>query len=235
VADGTSGEYRDPVDWGQVAGGALVGGFFLAIVGPLAFQARNLFLTVFLLFMPFVGLLVVLRGFNVVTLGFDRNGWRYRRQIFGLTLETEAGGWQDIARSDYRQWATQGRYGAVTLYGELSLWDVPGKAVLRARTIFYNRSNPGAGHAPGRRQIGLSEGDFPYFVQMIDRETPQLDYEWVPSPAPEEPPHRGFLVAKPGPDRYMRLPRGSAPVTAQPGGEDEQELAQEGFHRPTPF
>lgn len=60
----------------------------------------------------------------------------------------------------------------MTLYGELSLWDASGKAVLRARTIFYNRSNPGAGHAPGRRQIGLSEGDFPYFVQMIDRETP---------------------------------------------------------------
>jgi hypothetical protein len=224
AAGGMSGEYRDPANYGLLAAAVVIGGFFLAIDLGIGVW-RNPAVLVFSLLFPSVAVLVALHALTVVTLGFDGSGWRYRRELFGHVRETEEARWSDIAQTAFRQWARGGTRSSnsFTVFGELSLWDSSGKAVLRAQTTFYERGNPGAAHDPGKRQIGLSQDDFRNFVRLINDETPQVGYEWVESDANAEPPRSRFtfMLADPGPDRYVRVPRGSR--------------TSDSVHLPTPF
>lgn len=204
-----SGEYRDGVNYPLLSAGVVIGGFFYWIDWQLfASTHPPVGLVIFTLIFPTLCQIATFRALCVVTLGFDRSGWHYRRTIFGRTLESEEGRWSDIAQTGFRQWATRGRYGA-TLYGELTMWDAGGKAVLRARTCFQlPAGNPGADHAPGRRQIGLSPDDFWAFVRMINYETPQVPYGWMRDLDNARPARNRFLYADPGPARYVRAPKG---------------------------
>jgi hypothetical protein len=219
-----SGEYRDPVNYGLLSAGAGIGGIFLWIYWQAGAFSQGPGLAIFALLFPLAGLLAALHALEVATLGFDRSGWRYRREFFGHTLETDEGRWSDVTDSVYRQWAKGGTRtsNSLTVFGELALWNSSGKAVLKAETCFYQRGNPGANHVPGKRQIGLSEDDFSSFVRLINDETPQLGYEWVPDVADDRPrEHPLFFLPDPGPDRYMRVPRGTP--------------ASESVPLPTPF
>lgn len=233
--DEMSGEYRDPVNYGLLSGAAVIGGVFLWIaLGVGAFSKPPA--PYFALLFPLVALLVMYRALNVVTLGFDKTGWRYRREIFGHTLETEDGRWSDIAQTGFRQWAKGPTRGSnsFTIFGELSMWDSSGKAVLKAQTCFYERGNPGANHVPGKRQIGLSEPDFETFVSLINDESPQLGYEWVLQITDYRPLQNRFVrmfYADPGQARYGRVPRG----TRAGAGEYPEGTSSDSVPLPTPF
>jgi hypothetical protein len=202
-----SGEYSDPVRAFRLFATLAVILVWLVIIwksGALTIPA----VAIFALLFPLVGLFAIYRALTIATLAFDRSGWRYRREIFGRLLETEEGSWGDIVRTSFRQWLTQGRGGARTLFGEFSLDDRSGQEVLKVRTRFYSQGNPGAGHAVGKRRIGVSEEDFWNFIRLINQETPELGYEWVPAPVDERASGPGSFFPHAGPDRYVRVPRG---------------------------
>lgn len=233
--DEMSGEYRDTVSYRLLFASAIVGGFFLWIYLGLAVLSGPA-VPIFALFLPLASLFVIYRALNVAIVGFDRSGWRYRREIFGHTLETEEGRWRDIAQTDYRQWAMgpTRASNAFTIFGELSMRDSSGKAVLKAQTTFYERGNPGANHVPGKRQIGLSEPDFETFVSLINDETPQLGYEWVLQTRDYRPLQNRFVrmfYADPGQDRYARVPRGARAGA----GEYTEGTSSDSVPLPTPF
>jgi hypothetical protein len=218
--DEMSGEYRDPVNFGLLSAGLGIGGIFFVIYWQAGAFSLGPGLAIFALLFPLAGLYAAYLALNVAILGFDRSGWRYRREFFGHSLETEEGRWSDIAQTSYRQWAKGGTRtsNSLTLFGELSLWDSSGKAVLKARTCFFERGNPGANHVPGKRQIGLTEPDFGTFVRLINDETPQLGYEWVAHVVNNWTPRNWFVYVDPGPDRYVQVPRGArAPIDANAG------------------
>jgi hypothetical protein len=201
-----SGEYSDSVSVASLFATGVVILVWLVIIwmsGALTIPA----VAIFALLLPLAGVFAIYRALAIATLAFDRSGWHYRREIFGRLLETEEGSWGEIAQTSFRQWLTQGR-NLRTLFGEFSLTNRGGQVVLKVRTHFYSRGNPGAGHAVAKRRIGVSEEDFSNFVRLINQETPELGYEWVPVPVEEGAPGPDSFLPHAGPDRYLRVPRG---------------------------
>jgi hypothetical protein len=236
-----SGEYRDPISYGILSAGIVLGGIFLAIDIPVGIQVKNFAVLIFGLLFPVACFLFAARGLIVSTLRFDRSGWHYRREILGRTLETEEGRWSEIGKTEFSQWGMSGRNGMM-VNGELLLWDSRPRVVLRARTAFYSSGVPGPNHSPGKRQIGLSEDGFRSFVGMINDETPQLPYQWAQAEVPEDrPPFISFIYVNPGPARYVQVPRGSrAPASVESVDSVAAEPAEstesgDPVHLPTPF
>jgi hypothetical protein len=224
-----SGEYRDPVNYWMLATGVGIGGIFLWIyieAGAFRNPAVGAFASIF----PLLCQLVTYAALNVATLGYDQSGWRYRREIFGHTLETEEGRWSDVYQTGYRQWALSGR-GGMSMFGEFSLLDAKGRAVIKARTCFYPPSGSKGNHAASRRLIGLSEEDFWSFVRLINDETPQLAYEFAQDLEHAQPPRNRFFYADAGPARYVPVPRGTR--ISDTGASETR--ASDPLNLPTPF
>ena len=205
-----SGEYRDSVNVSSIIGATIVGGLALALIIDLAVNAHMpIGVTFFALLFPLAAVGAVLVALSTASLTYDRSGWRFERRLLGRTLESDQGTWGEIAATSYRQWFVGGRNSSA-LYGELTLLDVTGRPLLRARTQFFARGDPSNGHAVGKRRLGLSQPTFYSFVRLIDDETPQLNYVWLPADV-DEGAHFGGLFWNPGPPRYVQVPRENAP------------------------
>ena len=227
-----SGEFRDPENIGGAVAAAVIGGAALAlIIGLFINTAMPVPAFLFALLFPLAAVAAILIALTTASLVYDRSGWVFTRRLFSHIREQEQGSWSQVAQTNYRQWFVPGgRSGGRTLYGELQVYDASGRAVLRARTAFFAQGNPTAGHSAGKRQIGLPLAEFDAFVQLVDRETPQLDYVWRKADVDPDASFGGFL-AKPGPPHYLRVRRGES--GADGAGIDNPQPRTEGFEPPT--
>jgi hypothetical protein len=230
--DDPSGEFRDPVNVGGAVAAAVIGGGALALILDLFINAAMpVPVFFFALLFPLAAVAAILVAFTTATLTYDRSGWVFTRRLFGHIRELERGSWSQVVQTNYRQWfVSGGRSGGGTLYGELQVYDGSGRAVLRGRTAFFAQGNPTAGHSAGKRQIGLPLAEFDAFVGLIDRETPQLDYEWRKADVDPNASFGGFL-AKPGPPHYLQVHRGER--GADDAASDDLSAEDGGFNPPT--
>ncbi len=204
------GEYRDSVNVSGIIASSIIGGAALVLIVSLRLNAgMPIAALLFALLFPLAAVGAIFIALTTAALTYDRSGWHYRREVLGHALDSEEGRWGDIAGTTYRQWYVAGRTGSA-LYGELSLMDSTGSTVLRARTEFYAQSDPSYGHSVAKRQIGLNGPDFSRFVRLIDDETPQLEYTWMPAEVDERA-RIGGIFWNPGPPRFVQVPRQKGP------------------------
>jgi len=204
------GEYRDSVNVSGIIASSIIGGAALVLIIVLRLNAgMPVPALVFALLFPLAAVGAIFVALTTATLAYDRSGWRYAREVLGHTLDTEEGKWTDVGGTNYRQWYLAGRTGSA-LFGELSLIDSTGRTLLRARTQFYARGDPSNGHSVAKRQIGLPVPDFDTFVRLIDEETPQLDYIWLPAEV-DQGARIGGIFWNPGPPRFVKAPRQAGP------------------------
>lgn len=225
-----SGEYTDGVSIGNLVFGAIWVAFWSSLLAGMAARAPW-GVVIFLGLIDLVGFAALYLALTVRTLAYDGSGWHYRRAIFGRTLETEDGTWAQVTGTRFwqrfRPPARGG--GAGFLEGDFSVGGPDGKEAIRVKAQLWP---PDTGirssvlhNTLGKRALSLAAVDFDNFIWLINRETPQLSYEWRNAfPDGDAPTPGGFLGLNSGPDRYVATPRQD---TEPSGGGFQMDPAQQ--------
>lgn len=213
IADDVRGEYTDSVSVGNVVFGAIWIGFWSWLLAGLwagAPWGARIFMSLF----PLLGFGAMYLAFTIRTLAFDGSGWRYRRAIFGRTLETEEGRWADATGTRFWQrFVPPARGGGSgVLEGDFAVAGPNGQEALRVTAQLWPADDgvPSSilHNTLGKRAIGLAANDFDRFIRLVNEETPQLNYEWKNAfPDGDAPTPGGFLGLSSGADRYVTVSR----------------------------